>query len=299
MNVRRIAYSVCTCVLVYVYTYPMKKIRIDILLTERGLAESRTKAQALIMAGQVRVDGQTALKAGASVSAESTLTVDAGPRFVSRGGEKLDAALEAFALDVRDLVCVDVGASTGGFTDCLLQRGAAKVYAIDVGKGILHWKVRNDRRVVVMEETNARFVESLPETISLVTIDASFISLKTLLPVVKSWLTINETYRKEREEREEKTKLGGLKGDVLALIKPQFEAGKKDVARGEGVIRDPAVHKQVLTDVLTFAQSEGWNVRGLVRSPLLGPKGNTEFLAWLNITGTRDASLEEMINGLF
>jgi len=266
----------------------MPKTRLDILLTERGLAESRTKAQALIMAGQVRVDGQTALKAGASVSAESTLTVDAGPRFVSRGGEKLDAALEAFALNVHDLVCVDVGASTGGFTDCLLQHGAAKVYAIDVGKGILHWKVRNDSRVVVMEETNARFVESLPETISLVTIDASFISLKTLLPVVKDWLFI-EGDGKEKEE----------KADVVALIKPQFEAGKKDVARGEGVIRDPAVHKQVLTDVLNFAQSDGWTVRGLIRSPLLGPKGNTEFLAWLNIAGTRDASLEEMINGLF
>ncbi|MFZ5858818.1 MAG: TlyA family RNA methyltransferase [Chloroflexota bacterium] len=270
----------------------MPKTRLDILLTERGLVESRAKAQALIMAGQVRVDGQTALKAGASVSTKSTLTVDAGPRFVSRGGEKLDAALEAFALDVQGLVCADVGASTGGFTDCLLQRGAAKVYAIDVGKGILHWKIRNDPRVVVMEETNARFVESLPEPVSLVTIDASFISLKVLLPVVKPWLTVNEIYRKKREDSEETTNLGvlrglgGLKDSVIALIKPQFEAGKKDVARGEGVIRDPAVHKQVLTDVLTFAQSDGWSVRGLIRSPLLGPKGNTEFLAWLGLNET-------------
>ncbi|MEW5938208.1 MAG: TlyA family RNA methyltransferase, partial [Chloroflexota bacterium] len=169
----------------------MPKTRLDLLLTERGLAESRTKAQALIMAGQVRVDGQTALKAGAQVSSDSALEVESGPRFVSRGGEKLEAALEAFSLDVRGLVCADVGASTGGFTDCLLQRGAAKVYAIDVGKGILHWKLRNDPRVVVMEETNARFVESLPERVDLVTIDASFISLKVLLPVVKNWIQPN------------------------------------------------------------------------------------------------------------
>ncbi|MBI5935295.1 MAG: TlyA family RNA methyltransferase [Chloroflexi bacterium] len=276
----------------------MTKTRLDILLTERGLAESRTKAQALIMAGQVRVDGQTALKAGASVAAESTLTVDAGPRFVSRGGEKLDAALETLALDVRDLICVDVGSSTGGFTDCLLQRGAAKVYAIDVGKGILHWKIRNHPRVVVMEETNARFVASLPERVDLVTIDASFISLKTLLPVVKTWFTPTPLAPLGHSPHL-RSKWGETEGGVIALIKPQFEAGKKDVARGEGVIRDPEIHKQVLTDVLNFAQEEGWGVRGLIRSPLLGPKGNVEFLAWLNVTGTRDASLDEMIGGLF
>lgn len=263
----------------------MAKIRLDILLTDRGLAESRTKAQALIMAGQVRVNGQTALKPGANVAAESTLTVDAGPRFVSRGGEKLDAALEALSLDVRGLVCADVGASTGGFTDCLLQRGAAKVYAIDVGKGILHWKLRNDPRVVVMEETNARFVESLPEPIQFATIDASFISLKTLLPVVKTWFFTDER-GKTKEER----------GDVLALIKPQFEAGKKDVARGEGVIRDPEIHRQVLLDVLNFAQGEGWNVRGLIRSPLLGPKGNVEFLVWLGLSG-QTQPIETLVAG--
>ncbi len=166
----------------------MPKVRLDVLLVERGLAESRAKAQALIMAGQVRVAGQTALKPATAIPADSELSVDSGPRFVSRGGEKLDAALEAFAIDVNGLTCTDVGSSTGGFTDCLLQRGAARVYAIDVGKGILHWKLRNDPRVVVMEETNARFVESLPERIDFVTIDASFISLKILLPVVKKWL---------------------------------------------------------------------------------------------------------------
>lgn len=253
----------------------MTKVRLDVLLVERGLAESRAKAQALIMAGQVRVAGQTALKPATTVDASSTLTVDSGPRFVSRGGEKLDAALEAFALDVSGLTCADVGASTGGFTDCLLQRGAAKVYAIDVGKGILHWKLRNDKRVVVMEETNARFVESLPEPVSLVTVDASFISLKIILPVVKKWLFPLSSFDDVGKRKEERS-------DIVALIKPQFEAGKKDVSRGDGVIRDSEIHRQVLLDVLGFAQREGFHVRGLVKSPLLGPKGNAEFLAWLS-----------------
>jgi len=252
----------------------MPKVRLDVLLVERGLAESRAKAQALIMAGQVRVADQVALKPATTVDASATLTVDSGPRFVSRGGEKLDAALEAFAINVSGLVCADVGASTGGFTDCLLQRGAAKVYAIDVGKGILHWKLRNDKRVIVMEQTNARFVESLPEQVGLVTVDASFISLKILLPVVKQWLFPLSSFDngKTKEER----------SDIIALIKPQFEAGKKDVSRGDGVIRDPEIHKQVLVDVLGFAQQEGFHIRGLIKSPLLGPKGNAEFLVWLD-----------------
>ena len=249
----------------------------DILLVERGLAESRAKAQALIMAGQVRVNDQVALKAAVAVEPDAVLKVDAGPRFVSRGGEKLDAALEAFGLDVTGLVCVDVGASTGGFTDCLLQRRAAKVYAMDVGRGILHWKLRNDPRVVLMEETNARFIESLPDPISLATIDASFISLKILLPVVKKWLAPSPIGRG-----------AGGEGEIIALIKPQFEAGRKDVARGDGVIRDPAIHRQVLIDVLGFAINEGFAVRGLVRSPLLGPKGNAEFLAWLGFAAGVD-----------
>ena len=162
----------------------MPKIRLDVLLLERGLAESRAKAHALVMAGQVRVNDQVALKPATAIDPKSTLTVDSGPRYVSRGGEKLEGALTTFGIDVTGLVCADVGASTGGFTDCLLQHGAAKVYAIDVGKGILHWKLRNYSRVVVMEETNARHVESLPESVSLVTVDASFISLKILLPVM-------------------------------------------------------------------------------------------------------------------
>ncbi|MCC7187201.1 MAG: TlyA family RNA methyltransferase [Anaerolineales bacterium] len=268
----------------------MPKIRLDVLLVERGLAESRAKAQALIMAGQVRVADQVALKSGASVDSESTVTVDSGPRFVSRGGEKLDGALEAFQLDVKDFVCADVGASTGGFTDCLLQRGAAKVYAIDVGKGILHWKLRNDPRVAVMEETNARYVESLPEKIHLVTIDASFISLKIILPVVKQWFTLFPLSSfvgkgKKKDER----------NHIVALIKPQFEAGKKDVSRGDGVIRDPEIHKQVLLDVLSFAQNEGFSIRGLIKSPLLGPKGNAEFLVWMDLNNDNSTSPEQLI----
>lgn len=253
----------------------MPKIRLDVLLMERGLAESRAKAHALVMAGQVRVNDQVALKPATAVDTKSTLTVDHGPRFVSRGGEKLDAALEAFAIDVKGLVCADVGASTGGFTDCMLQRGAEKVYAIDVGKGILHWKLRNYARVIVMEETNARHVESLPEKVSFVTIDASFISLKILLPVTKNWLTED--------------------AQLLCLIKPQFEAGKKDVARGDGVIRDPEIHRQVLLDILSFAKNAGFGLRGLIKSPLLGPKGNAEFLVWLDLH-SEDRSVEELVN---
>lgn len=261
----------------------MAKIRLDVLLVERGLAESRAKAQALIMAGQVRVEGQVVLKPAASFPPASRLNLERGPRFVSRGGEKLEAALEAFQVNVQDRVCADVGASTGGFTDCLLQHGAKKVYAIDVGKGLLHWKLRNDPRIILMESTNARFVELLPEQIYLATIDASFISLKILLPVVKKWLVLPSPQPSlplgERQKGE---------SEIIALIKPQFEAGKKDSGRGQGVIRDPAIHRQVLSDVLTFAQQEGWGVRGLIKSPLLGPKGNIEFLAWLGQDETKD-----------
>jgi len=270
----------------------MPKVRLDVLLVERGLAESRAKAQAMIMAGQVRVAGQVSLKPATAIPADSLLTVDSGPRFVSRGGEKLDAALEAFDIDVTGFVCADVGASTGGFTDCLLRRGAAKVYAIDVGKGILHWKLRNDPRVVVMEETNARFVESLPEQVSLLTIDASFISLKILLPVIKKWLFPLASFSNEGKTKEERS-------DVIALIKPQFEAGRKDVSRGDGVIRDPEIHKQVLLDVLGFAQKEGFQIRGLIKSPLLGPKGNAEFLVWLDISAQADIEISQLIDNVF
>ncbi len=255
---------------------------------ERGLAESRAKAHALVMAGQVRVNDQVALKPATAIDTKSTLTIDHGPRFVSRGGEKLDAALEAFAIDVKGLVCADVGASTGGFTDCMLQRGAEKVYAIDVGKGILHWKLRNYARVVVMEETNARHVEVLPGKVSFVTIDASFISLKLLLPVVKGWFDFPPHASPSEGAN-------GKAGEVLALIKPQFEAGKKDVARGDGVIRDPEIHRQVLMDVLTFAKGAGFGLRGLIKSPLLGPKGNAEFLVWLDLI-PNEVVVEDLVN---
>ena len=250
----------------------MPKTRLDLLMVERGLSESRSLAQRLIMAGQVRVNGQIVFKPATAISNDSKLTVDSGPRFVSRGGEKLEAAFLAWTVDVTGCVCADVGSSTGGFTDCLLQHGAAKVYAIDVGKGILHWKMRSDPRVVVMEGTNARYVESLPEPVSLVTIDASFISLKVLLPVIKEW-----------------------GGNIITLIKPQFEAGRKETAKGEGVIRDPNVHRRVLEEVLTFAQVNGFSVDGLIRSPVLGPKGNVEFLALLVLTG-ESIPLEDAIN---
>jgi 23S rRNA (cytidine1920-2'-O)/16S rRNA (cytidine1409-2'-O)-methyltransferase len=284
------------------YNIYMQKVRLDVLLTERGLAASRAKAQAMIMAGQVRVDDQVALKPATGVSPDSVLTVDSGPRFVSRGGEKLDAALEAFGLEVAGLTCADVGASTGGFTDCLLQRGAAKVYAIDVGKGILHWKLRNDPHVVVMEHTNARYVENLPEPVDLVTIDASFISLKILLPVVKKWLAplrLPPFSPKMGGEKEGGGEGAGVRGDLVALIKPQFEAGRKDVSRGDGVIRDPEIHKQVLLDVLSFARQEDFGIRGLIKSPLVGPKGNAEFLVWLDTPGIQLVSLEELIDALF
>jgi 23S rRNA (cytidine1920-2'-O)/16S rRNA (cytidine1409-2'-O)-methyltransferase len=255
----------------------MSKTRLDRLVVERGLAESRAKAQALILAGQVRVGGQVVDRADANFTNDVEIIIDLGPRFVSRGGEKLEAALTAFPVEVKGRVCADVGSSTGGFTDCLLQHGAAKVYSIDVGKGILHWKLRNDPRVVIMEETNARYVEKLPEPANLVTIDASFISLKLLLPVVKGWLVPQE-------------------GEVIALIKPQFEAGRKIMAKNDGVVRDPDVHRLVLVEVLNFAREAGLSPKGLVKSPLTGPKGNVEFLAWLELRGGDQSDLEALID---
>jgi 23S rRNA (cytidine1920-2'-O)/16S rRNA (cytidine1409-2'-O)-methyltransferase len=222
----------------------------------------------------VRVDGQVEIKPSTRFPVTVQLAVDLGPRFVSRGGEKLEAAIQAFQLtDLKSWNCVDVGSSTGGFTDCLLQHGAARVYTLDVGKGILHWKLRSDPRVVVMEETNARYVEFLPEPPGLVTIDASFISLRILLPVVKGWLALASPPSSPPKGE----------GSVIALIKPQFEAGRKESAKHKGVIRDPEIHRAILMDVLTFAGGQGFAVRGLKRSPVLGPKGNVEFLAWLAI----------------
>ena len=275
----------------------MNKKRIDLLLVERGLAETRSLAQRLVMAGQVRVNGEVVTKPSDNVLETAQVAVDSGPPYVSRGGEKLAGALAAFPVQVAGKVCADVGASTGGFTDCLLQNGATKVYAIDVGHGILHWKLRTDPRVVVMERTNARHVERLPEPIELATVDASFISLKILLPVIKAWFPSPPGPLSQSGEGELPPPVrSGAEGEVLTLIKPQFEAGKKEAARGEGVIRDPAVHRAVLRDVLTFAQAEGFGVRGLIRSPLEGPKGNVEFLAWLVLEGEKENDLDGLVN---
>lgn len=234
--------------------------RADIILFEQGLAPSREKARAMIMAGEVFANGQPVTKPGMRFDPETTrLDVKVKPRFVSRGGEKLVHALEVFDLDVTNTVCADVGASTGGFTDCLLQAGADKVYAIDVGYGQLDYRLRRDRRVVVLERTNARYLETLPQRVDLVVIDASFISLRLLLPVVKNWLQ--------------------TQANVIPLIKPQFEAGREDVGKG-GVVKDREVHRRVIEDILTFAQEIGYIPAGLTKSPLRGPAGNIEFLAW-------------------
>jgi 23S rRNA (cytidine1920-2'-O)/16S rRNA (cytidine1409-2'-O)-methyltransferase len=236
------------------------KQRLDILLHERGLAPTREKARGMIMAGEVLVNGQPVDKPGTRVGVEVEIVLKGKPRFVSRGGEKLARALEVFALNVPGCICADVGASTGGFTDCLLQNGAARVYAIDVGYGQLDYTLRQDPRVVVIERTNARYLDKLGEPVNLVVMDASFISLKLLLPVVRGWLT--------------------GQADVIPLIKPQFEAGKQDIGKG-GVVRDPRIHKRVLEEVLKSAREQGFAIKGLTASPIKGPAGNTEFLAWL------------------
>jgi 23S rRNA (cytidine1920-2'-O)/16S rRNA (cytidine1409-2'-O)-methyltransferase len=239
-----------------------EKVRLDVLLADRNLAPSREAARRLIMAGEVRVNGEVRDKPGMKVAQDVQIDVQETPRFVSRGGDKLAGALDAFPVVVQDRICADVGASTGGFTDCLLQHGAAKVYAIDVGYGQIDYRLRSDKRVVVIERTNARYVEALDEPVSLIVSDVSFISLRYLLPVLRGWLT--------------------PEADLILLVKPQFEAGKEYVGKG-GVVKDPAVHRRVLEDVLGAAQREGYVVRGLAPSPLKGPAGNVEFLAWLAV----------------
>jgi len=237
------------------------RTRLDIALVERGLSPSREKAQRAILAGLIRVNGHPAKKASDAVRAEDALELLAPERFVSRGGHKLEHALESFALPVAGLAAADLGASTGGFTDCLLQRGAATVFAVDVGHGQLDWKLRNDPRVVVMEKTNARALtaQSLPP-VDLVVVDCSFISLRKILPAASAIL-----------------KPGGR---IIALVKPQFEAGKAEADRGAGVITDPAIHARVLAELEAFTHTTpglGW--RRVVESPILGPAGNREFLA--------------------
>ena len=239
---------------------PTTKRRIDLLLVERGLAATPTQAQALLMAGQVTVDGRTVDKPGALVSVAAEVYVKAPPPFVGRGGFKLAHALDAFGLQVRDAVALDVGASTGGFTDCLLQRCARRVYALDVGRGQLDQRLRNDPRVVVMEGVNARYPFRLPEAAALATVDVSFISLTMVLPSVA-----------------EHVKPGG---HIIALAKPQFEAQRRQVGKG-GVVRDPQVHAAVLSRLINWAIGHGFRLRDLAPSPLLGDAGNREFFLLL------------------
>ncbi len=244
------------------------KTRLDMLLVERGLAESREKAQRMVLAGSVRVDGQVVDKAGRPCAAEALIEVEKPPRFVSRGGEKLEAAFERFGLTVQGLVCLDVGASTGGFTDCLLQHGAARVYAIDVGHGQIDWRLRNDPRVIVMDGCNARHLKpgDLPELGQFAVADVAFISLTLILPAV--------------------TKLLVPGAQLVTLIKPQFEAGREQVGKG-GVVRDPAVRQAVAERIRQFGTRElGLEWCGVCDSPIAGPAGNIEALAWWRKPGT-------------
>ena len=244
--------------------------RLDQALVDRGLCESRERAKRAILAGQVRVNTQLAHKPSDDVQSDDALALEVAEKYVSRGGHKLEHALRHFQLDVTGLTALDFGASTGGFTDCLLQHGAAKVLAVDVGQGQLAWKLRQDRRVVVMEKTNARHLTAaqFPQPFipaDLAVIDCSFISLRKILPAAVALLK--------------------TKGKIVALIKPQFEAGKAEADRGHGVIHDPAVHERVLNELHEFVSAQsGLNWRSMVESPLLGPAGNKEFLVLIEKT---------------
>ena len=241
----------------------MAKKRIDTLLVERELVGSRAKAQALIMAGEVTAGGNTITKAGTLVSEDVEIAVKEPLPYVSRGGTKLAHALDAFQIDVTGMVAADIGASTGGFTDCLLQRGAKKVYAVDVGYGQLDYRLRQDKRVVVMERVNARYPISLPEKVDLATLDLSFISVTKVIPSAIELLK--------------------AKGILLVLIKPQFEAKRVEVGKG-GIIKDPQVHARVLGRFIKWAVAQNLRLKGLVASPILGSSGNREFFLRLNLT---------------
>jgi len=239
------------------------KRRIDSLLVDRGLVESRAKAQALIMAGEVVVEGKIIIKPGTLVAEEAAIAIVEPPPFVSRGGIKLDYALDRFQLDVSSKAVADIGASTGGFTDCLLKRGASRVYAIDVGYGQLDYRLRQDPRVVVMERVNARYPIPLPETVDLATIDLSFISVEKVIPSVAQLL--NDS------------------GYLLVLIKPQFEARRNEVGKG-GIVKQPIVHARVLGRFIAWMVDHGFRLGGLVASPILGASGNMEFFVLLRLT---------------
>lgn len=238
-----------------------RKERLDKLLVERGLVATRARAQAHVMAGDVRVNDQVMTKAGMKISAAAKITLANIMPYVGRGGYKLAGALDEFGIDVEGRISADVGACTGGFSDVMLQRGAAKVFAIDVGYGQLAWKIRTDDRVVVMERTNARYVEALAEPVNFVSIDVSFISLRLILPAVKKWLVADDF-------------------DIVALIKPQFEAGKKQVGSG-GIVRDEAVREAVVADILAWCEAHGLHSWGVTTSSIQGADGNIEFLVWL------------------
>ena len=240
-----------------------KKIRLDVLVTERGLCESRQKAQATIMAGLVFVDGQRSDKPGTPVAEDASVEVRGHAlRYVSRGGLKLEKAMQTFPITLEGKVCADIGASTGGFTDCMLQNGAKKVYAVDVGYGQLDWRLRSDERVVCMERTNARYLthKQIPDELDFASVDVSFISLKIILPAVCPLLKDG--------------------GKAVCLIKPQFEAGREKVGK-KGVVRDKAVHEEVVQMICDFAVENGYSVLGLTFSPVKGPEGNIEYLVFL------------------
>jgi 23S rRNA (cytidine1920-2'-O)/16S rRNA (cytidine1409-2'-O)-methyltransferase len=240
----------------------LTKRRIDILLVERGLVESQAKAQAMIMAGEVVVGGMAVTKPGTLVKEEAAITIVAPPPFASRGGIKLAYALDQFQLDVSDKVAADIGASTGGFTDCLLQRGARRVYAIDVGRGQLDYRLRQDPRVVVIEGVNARYPMALPEKVDLATIDVSFISVEKVIPPVAQLVKEN--------------------GYLVVLIKPQFEAGRREVGKG-GIIKDPLIHARVLGRFVAWLTEKKLRLGGLLPSPLSGASGNREFFVLLRL----------------
>lgn len=247
---------------------PPPVTRLDVWLTEHGLAESREKAQALIMAGRVRVEGHQTVKPGTRVRDGDTVAVDPGPAHVGRGALKLTGALDAFAIDVHGRIAIDVGASTGGFTETLLKRGAARVYAVDVGRGQLHERLRTDERVLVRDRTNARDLDpkTVPEPCGIATVDVSFISTRLILPALRAVLATG--------------------ADVVVLVKPQFEVGRRQVGRG-GIVRDPALHRQALRDVAHGAQEAGYAVRGACASPITGAEGNREFFLYLSPEGER------------
>lgn len=252
----------------------MKKLRLDLLLVERGLVSSREKAQALILSRQVLVNGQPALKPGQQVGADSEITIQKNFPYVGRGGAKLEQALKTFPVNVEGKIALDIGASTGGFTDCLLQFGAKKVYAVDVNIKQLDWKLRQDPRVVAIEK-NARYLEpqDLAETPEIAVVDVSFISVLKILPAVKKIMPA---------------------GDLLVLVKPQFEAGRNQVGK-KGIIKDRKIHQQVLEKVLTGAQASGFGVKGLLACSIIGQKGNQEFLAWFK-PGTEPLAEERLKN---